>query len=380
MSMKKKPVLHRPRILAFRNDWNGLGPKGTDFIGGVGYYRIQKPMQYLRQKYDVVEFGDFTTLQKNIKEVNKDWSINEIIPNLIKDTDIVLMKNVSHPAALAQFMGAADFYDKPLILDMDDDYLSVDELNPNRKYFKEGEMAQVVHEELFKSATAIIVSTEPLKKVYKEYNPNVHVISNYNDVNDWDFEKPKRPDGKIIIGWTASQTHEADLEVLEPVMKEIWDKYGDKVIFAVCGGLDIKFKSLPKEAYAVFSGTRTMRDFHQRLASWAFDIGLAPLKESKFNDGKGHGKWMEYAMYKIPTVASNFGPYKRKIKHGLTGLLAKNQKEWVDAISHLVDSKHERDRIGQHAYDEVKRNHQWKSHWKKWDKVLSKYIGQGFAQ
>jgi glycosyltransferase involved in cell wall biosynthesis len=369
------------KILAFRNDWNGLGPKGTDLIGGVGYYRIQKPMQFLRKEYDVLEFGDFLTLQKNLKAVGKDWEIDDVVPNLIKDADLIVMKNISHPVALAQFVGAADYYKKPLILDMDDDYLSVDDLNPKRKYFNENEMAQIVHKELFRSATAIIVSTEPLKKVYKEFNPNVHVIENYNDVTDWKYEKVKRPDNKIVIGWAGSQTHEADFHVIEPVIKQIWEKYGDRVVFAICGGLPPKLTdTLPKGSYAVFSGTRTMRDYHQRLALWGFDIGMAPLKKSKFNDGKSHGKWMEYAMYRIPTVATNFGPYKRVIEHGLTGLLCDTTEEWVAALSHLIDSSFERYRIGHEAYQEVWEKWQWKDNYTKWIEIFDKYIDHGFAK
>jgi glycosyltransferase involved in cell wall biosynthesis len=121
-----------------------------------------------------------------------------------------------------------------------------------------------------------------------------------------------------------------------------------------------------------------MRDYHQRLASWAFDIGLAPLKESKFNDGKGHGKFMEYAMYKIPTVASNFGPYKRVIQHGLTGLLCDTTEDWVMCLSHLIDSEYERNRIGSEARYEVETKWQWSKNWKKWDEIFKKYIGGGF--
>lgn len=369
------------KLLTFRNDWAGLGPKGSDLIGGVGYYRITKPAQYLRRTFDVMEFGDVFTLQEKLKKVGKDWAFDDIVPNLIKDADITLMKPVSHPGGLAWFAGASDYYNKPLILDMDDDYMSVDDLHPKREYFNENMLAQIVHKQLFKDVTAIIVSTEPLAQVYREFNPNVHVIENYNDVNDWKFEKAQRIDGRIVIGWAGSQTHEADFQVLEPVVRELWKKYGDKIIFYVCGGLPPKLvEKLPSGSVSVFSGTRTMRDYHQRLASWGFDIGVAPLKESKFNEGKSHGKWMEYAMYKIPTVASNVGPYRREISHGLDGFLCETTEDWVKAISHLVDSEYERGRVGGEAYNQVKHKWQWKDHIDKWTEVLNNYIGKGFAK
>lgn len=369
------------RILAFRNCWNGLGPRGTDLIGGVGYYRIQKPAQFLRHKYDIFEFGDLISTHKKLKSIGKDWSGEDMVPNLIKECDLVWMKNVSHPGGLAWFAGAADYYKKPLIVDMDDNYMAVDDLNPKRKYFHETADANIVHKELFKAATAMIVATEPLKKVYQELNPNVHVIPNYNDVEDWKFKKAKRSDGRIVIGWAGSQTHEADFQVIKPVIERIWDKYGEKVVFAVCGGLPQRLiEQLPKGSTIVYSGTRTMRDYHQRLASWGFDIGLAPLKESAFNDGKGHGKWMEYSMYRIPLVASRFGPYKRVVEDGVTGLLAGGTDEWVEQLDKLIGNPSLGQKIGQAAYDEVVKNHQWKDNWSEWETVFNTYIGKGFAK
>lgn len=362
------------RILSFRNDWNGLGPQGSDLVGGVGYYRIQKPLQFLRHKYLVFDLGDLHAAHKNLRKAGKDWPMDDLVPNLIRDCDLVFMKNISHPGGLAWFAGAAEYYDKPLIVDMDDDYTAVDDLHPKREYFKETAIANIVHHELFKAATAMTVSTEPLQKVYQRFNPNVHVLHNYNDVNDWKHAPVKRSDGRIVLGWAGSQTHEADFHIIEPVIRALWEKYGEKIVFAICGGLPPHLTDgLPKGSYAVFSGTRTMRDYHERLASWGFDIGLAPLKESAFNDGKGHGKWMEYAMYKIPTLASNFGPYKRVIQDGVTGLLAETTDEWVDKLSRLVDDAALRQQIGQAAYEEVKSNWQWANHAHKWAEVFERY-------
>lgn len=367
------------RLLAFRNDWSGRGPLGSDIIGGTGYYRITKPVQFLRDKYDVFEFGDLFVTNEKLKKVGKDWPLEEMVPNLIKDSDIVLMKNISHPGGLSWFAGGADYYNKPLILDMDDDYFAVDDLNPNRKYFKETEITQITHKILFESATAMIVATEPLAEVYKPYCKNIHVIPNYNDVEDWKFTKGKRSDGRIVIGWAGSLTHESDFTVVSDALMEIWKKYGKKVIFSFCGAWpETMMTRFPKGSFIVQSGTRSMLDFPQALALWGFDIGIAPIKQSAFNDSKSHTKWIEYAMYKIPTVASNFGPYKRTLVDGYSGLLAETTDEWVDKISRLVDDAALRQQIGQNAYDVAVKDWQWRDHAWRWGEVLDRYIGKGF--
>lgn len=371
----------RPRILAWRNDWSGLGPRGTDLMGGVGYYRIHKPLQFLHDRYDIFEFGDFLSCLNSLRSLGESWSGDEMIPNLIRDCDLIYMKHVTHPGGLAWFAGAAEYYNKPLLVDMDDNYLAVDDLNPRREYFKEGQTAKIVLEQLWRSATALTVSTEPLVKVYEQFNPNVHVLENYNDTADWAYTKGQRADGRIVIGWAGSLTHEADLEVFVPVIEKLWAKYGEKIIFSFCGGWPEKLlKELPQGSSEMKSGTRTMRDYHGRLANWGFDIGVAPLKESAFNEGKSHGKWMEYAMYRIPTVASNVGPYQRVIEDGVTGLLANTTDEWVDKISRLIDNPSVRQQLGQAAYEKVQTSWQWQNHANTWATVFDQYIGKGFSK
>lgn len=364
----------RRKILSFRNDWGGLGPKGTDLVGGVAYYRIVKPLSFLLDKYSVFDLGNIEVARQKLKAAGQDWDFEDVVPNLVRDCDLIFMKNISHPGGLAWFAGAAEYYDKPLIVDMDDNYFDVSDLHPQRDYFNEDTMQQIVHKELLRSATAITVATEPLKEVYSEYNKTIHVLPNYNDLSDWKYTKGKRNDGRIVIGWAGSQTHAEDFHIIEPVVEAIYKKYGDKIIFAICGGIQPEYiKKLPEGSYCAMSGTRTMRDYPERLASWGYDIGMAPLNTTRFNDGKGHGKWMEYAMYRIPTVASDFGPYRRVVEDGVTGLLAKTTDEWVDRISRLVDNAALRQQIGQAAYDEVAKNWQWKDHVHQWDEVFSKY-------
>lgn len=368
------------KILSFRNDWKGLG-KG-DKVGGVGYYRIIKPLSHLvigSNEWSAFDLGDVEVAYQRLLKGGVKWSFDEMIPNLIKDCDIVFMKNISHPGGLAWFAGAAKYYNKPLIVDMDDNYLAVDDLNPNRKYFQETDIAQITHKELWRSATALTVSTQPLVEAYSQFNKNIHVLENYNDLNDWKFEKKKHD--RIVIGWAVSQTHEADFAVIKPVIERMWQKYGERIIFAICGGLPPRLtKGLPEKSHVVLSGTKTMHDYHKRLAEWGFDIGLAPLQENTFNCGKSHGKWMEYANYRIPTVASNFGPYSRVIEDGTTGFLVKTEDEWVDRLSQLVESKELREQIGQAAYDVVARDWQWRDHAWRWGEVFNRYIGGGYAQ
>ena len=44
------------------------------------------------------------------------------------------------------------------------------------------------------------------------------------------------------------------------------------------------------------------------------DINLAPLEDNLFNAAKSENKWMEAALVKVPTIASEVGAFKEIIK------------------------------------------------------------------
>jgi hypothetical protein len=224
--------MKKTKILGWRNDW-AQAPEGTEPLRGTGYYRVVKPLHFQRDWAESFIFGKIPA----IKNIGGKGVMNpsEVIPWLISEHDLLFMRNVSQKDGYAHFLGSADFYNKPTILDMDDDYLNVDELHPDRQYFLHDSEQTMIHELLFKTVTAIVVATEPLAKLYGKFNPNVHVLKNYNDITEWNVKPTHRKDGRICIGWCGSTTHESDFEYYYPVMKELWKKYGKKIVFKFNG-------------------------------------------------------------------------------------------------------------------------------------------------
>jgi glycosyltransferase involved in cell wall biosynthesis len=61
----------------------------------------------------------------------------------------------------------------------------------------------------------------------------------------------------------------------------------------------------------------------------------------------------------VPTVASAVFPYAQSIDHGVTGLLARTDEDWYQALTALLDNPDERRAMGQRA-----KAHVWQ-HWGK---------------
>jgi glycosyltransferase involved in cell wall biosynthesis len=87
------------------------------------------------------------------------------------------------------------------------------------------------------------------------------------------------------------------------------------------------------------------------MKSLCGDIGIAPISMVHFNDCRSSIKWVEYSALKVATVATDFGPYKRDMEHGKTGLLCKTQEDWNKALSFLIENETMRRQLGENAYN-----------------------------
>jgi len=67
-----------------------------------------------------------------------------------------------------------------------------------------------------------------------------------------------------------------------------------------------------------------------------FDIGIMPLRDDAFQRGKCGLKLLQYMAAGLPTVASPVGVNESIVRHGTTGVHAKTEADWHDALSTLI--------------------------------------------
>lgn len=119
------------------------------------------------------------------------------------------------------------------------------------------------------------------------------------------------------------------------------------------------------ERVAMLPSTKLFNDYPKVLSEQPWDIGIAPLIDTAFTRSKSHIKWMEYAAYKIPCVASRVYPYFMPIENrdtiidGETGFLCR-PPEWEATLERLVMSKSLRERVGNAAFNAIKDTWQYK--------------------
>lgn len=153
---------------------------------------------------------------------------------------------------------------------------------------------------------------------------------------------------KIRIGYfSGSITHNDDFAMVIPVLIRLLGKYKNLEL-CLAGELDLPEELKPFETQIQkypFSDWRGLPDLLAQT-----DINIAPLISSVFNEAKSENKWMEAALVKVPTVASNLGAFREMVRNGENGLLCSCGSEWEAALKKLICDRNYREKLGQNAF------------------------------
>jgi glycosyltransferase involved in cell wall biosynthesis len=205
-------------------------------------------------------------------------------------------------------------------------------------------------QKLWSLADGFICSTSELCRQYsKLFNKPAWLFKNYIDFDNPRWDINKIDNDKIIIGWMGGNSHSDDLRLIEPVIDEVLKDYDVQFQFVTFCPEWLKKKLGLNVRYIPTSGA--IDSYTPMIAQ--FDIGVCPLIDNEFNRCKSDLKYLEYSMLKVPTIASKANVYTDI--NNINGILVRNTtKEWVNAITKLIEDKPLRERLGNEAYSYVK--------------------------
>jgi len=360
--------------------------KKTNGYGGVTYYRLIAPMLNLKE-HEFTYHGADLIKEAEGKTTEKFWD------DFIKRYDMFVVKHIDNAEAASNLIFFCQRYRKPLILDLDDNLFEIKSDQPAYELYKPGSEKRAIVSALLSFVDGLFVSTQPLADYYEKYLKDTYgikkpifVLPNYNEKEIWNFKPVEKNPNKITVGWMGSTTHYNDLKIVLPAMQRLLKEYPN-LEFCLMGGVSHEdapqffegFDDSVLDRVYVAGGTTNFAEYPKALSEQVFDIGIAPLTNDEFNRGKSWIKWMEYACYGIPCIASKVNPYFRKslgqdaIVDGKTGFIA-TDKQWYEKIKRLIDDKDLRETIGKQAQEYVFNELQYKDHQHLWVEALSKFI------
>lgn len=159
----------------------------------------------------------------------------------------------------------------------------------------------------------------------------------------------------VKIGYAGSVDREADLNtLLDTVVKEILELYGDRVRIEFLGA---RPECVEKYSLTHYPYTNSYEAYQRKMRELNWDIGLAPLSDTPFNNCKHYNKFIEYASFGIVGLYSDVQPYNRIIKSGVNGFLCVNEKsQWVKILSQMIDNPEKLLETRRRTYKQVTEN------------------------
>ena len=361
------------RILAIHN----VGFEKTDKESAVQIWRIWRPLEELKKHVDwTIDY------QKTfIKDIGKYKDLKEFTTEEVEKAgkhlgsyDIVFASYHVDAAAHSLMMAVSKIYGTKFILDDDDNTFAIDPENPF--------WANMSHDHAFimqriaRTAPYICTTTEALKRVFEprsEVNAKVFVIPNY--IAD-SYQSPTPNNGdNLVIGFFGGSAHYIDFERtgILPALQKVMFEHPNVHVKTI--GIPIDYY-LPKKRYHledVMYGRKFITDLFPTMQ---FDIGIAPLRNTVFAEGKSNIKWQEYTRMGALFVGSDVGPYKG-IKNGI--LVDNTEKSWYEGLKKAVEDEDFRKKTVKAAQKELAAN--WRledeKNWSKYRQLFEEVYNDG---
>lgn len=315
-------------------------------------YRVQQKIEQLKiMKYDCEWVS---------------WKDSLHAANRIHFHHVIIFYRVPGFDSVISLFDLARALNKAVIFDIDDLIFDKEIIKKQIDSFKnlsEKECNDLVHgAELYSKAIEktdfLIGSTPTLCNVLESYSSKVFLHRNGLDSKNVHFLNslipPKKNKFVSIIYGSGTNTHNADFQLVSLALIHILGKFKN-VRLIILGSLEIS------DQFYEFEDRITRIPMVSNQAYMEFlkeaDINIAPLEKSIFTDSKSEIKWLEMAVFKIPSIVSNTRTYKEIIVDGENGFIASCLDQWIEKLSLLVTDSSLRKYIGNNAYKSAMENY-----------------------
>lgn len=194
---------------------------------------------------------------------------------------------------------------------------------------------------IIRMADVVIAGNRYLADHAAAFNERVRVIPSTIDTDIY-LPISKEPRNPLCIGWIGSHTTLPHFELVIPALMKIRGKYGERVCFKVIGASRYSHPQLG------IQGIEWSHNDELRFLQ-TFDIGIMPLPDDEWSNGKCGMKGLQYMALEIPPVMSPVGVNREIIEDGVNGFLAKDTEEWVAKLTALIESPPLRRQLGEVA-------------------------------
>lgn len=231
------------------------------------------------------------------------------------------------------------------VYDQDDDVFRVTPENWNAYNAFADPVVRESVRAMAEASDMVTVTCRRLAEVFAPFARRVRVLPNC--ISSAALTAPVLPRDRHYIGWTGGNSHARDMFTAASAVRRVLREFPDWGM--TVGGADYReaFTDDPGAVYRVW--TSVTEDEASYYSSLAFDIGICPVLDTDFSQGKSPLKAIEMNARGIPVVASDIAPYRDYVVHGGNGFLARTAEEWHEYVRLLVVDEGLRNRMSANA-------------------------------
>lgn len=156
----------------------------------------------------------------------------------------------------------------------------------------------------------------------------------------------------VRICYHGTWSHRDDMKWLAPVIAEV-QRLCPNTVFEVIGDHRVAriFRGIPR---VTVLPTMSWPDYLKHTQTVRQDIGLAPLRDTLFNRGRGPIKFFDYARAGAVGIYSAGPAFSDFVSNEIDGFVLENDPSlWIERIVELVNSPALREKMYTAAWDKV---------------------------
>jgi glycosyltransferase involved in cell wall biosynthesis len=189
---------------------------------------------------------------------------------------------------------------------------------------------------------------EFLCRYAKQYNPSVYLVPTVVDTDKGHYLQREQDDGKkTVVGWTGSHTTLHNLELVETVLSELKKELDFEILIISNKPPDWRFDF----TFIKWNAATEQEDLLR------MHIGIMPLKQGPWFEGKCGFKLIQYHACGIPAVASPVGVNPLITLHEQTGFIADSTDEWKKYLALLIGDANKRIQMGKAGREHIENNY-----------------------
>ena len=165
----------------------------------------------------------------------------------------------------------------------------------------------------------------------KQFNPNTIYIPTTLNLDEVGFPKTQclKPNAFPKIGWTGTHSTLKYLQAIVPILQELQSEIDFNFILIADKNPDLELKNY---TFIPWNKKTEWEDLQK------IDIGIMPLDNSDWEEGKCGFKAIQYMSLGIPAIASPTKANCMIIENGENGFICSNDSDWKQNLKLLIQN------------------------------------------